>query len=77
MTDMRQPKAEPPDAILTVGEVAALLKVPLSWIYDHCRLPAPEGLPHMKLGKYLRFREREVRDWLVKQQRNRDPVVVK
>ena len=56
------------DAILTVQELAARLKLPLSWVYDHCRVP--NGLPHFKLGKYLRFRESDVRLWLTQQQRN-------
>ncbi len=68
MTETRQPTSAPQDPILTVTEVAALLKVPLSWIYDHCRIP--NGLPYMKLGKYLRFRESDVRVWLTQQQRN-------
>ena len=55
------------DAILTVAEVAALLKVPQSSIYEwtryrsHQRVP----LPHRKVGKYLRFLRTEIDAWLV------------
>ncbi len=41
--------------LLTVKEVASLLKVPISWVYERCRAGAPNPLPHLKLGKYLRF----------------------
>jgi excisionase family DNA binding protein len=52
------------DELLTVEEVASLLKVPKSWIYEHTRKRGAERLPHVKLGKYLRFFESEVRDFL-------------
>ncbi len=43
--------------LLTVDEVASLLKVPPSWVYERCRSGATHPLPHFKLGKYLRFRK--------------------
>ncbi len=46
---------EPQDELLTVEDVAALLRVPPSWVYDHCQEGAADRLPHVKLGKYLRF----------------------
>ena len=55
------------DTVLTVAEVAALLKVPQSSIYEwtrfrtHQRVP----LPHRKVGKYLRFLRSEIDAWLV------------
>ena len=52
------------DALLTVEEVAALLKVPKSWIYCKTRQRGLERLPHVKLGKYLRFDEQAVRAFL-------------
>jgi len=42
--------------LLTVKEVAGLLRVPASWIYDHVRPGCPDPLPAIRLGKYLRFR---------------------
>jgi excisionase family DNA binding protein len=56
--------------LLTVADIAALLKVPVSWVYEHTRRRGVERMPHLKLGKYLRFREREVLDWLDKMRRN-------
>ncbi len=52
------------DRLLTVREVAELLKVPTSWVYGHTRRRTPDRLPHLRLGKYLRFRESDLLDWL-------------
>ena len=48
------------EALLTVHEVAELLRVPVSWVYERTRRRGIERLPHIKIGKYLRFRLREV-----------------
>jgi excisionase family DNA binding protein len=52
------------DELLTVSEIAAVLKVPVSWVYDRTRRRGAERMPHMKLGKYLRFHAAEIREWL-------------
>ena len=57
------------DELLTVKEVARLLKVPSSWVYERCRPGALNPLPHIKLGKYLRFYRDEVLDYLEKLKR--------
>jgi excisionase family DNA binding protein len=49
---------------LTVHEVAALLQVPVSWIYGRMRKRSPERLPGYRLGKYWRFRQDEVVAWV-------------
>jgi len=54
------------DDLLTVTEVAQLLKVPVSWVYERTRRRGFDRIPHLKLGKYLRFSEREVAAWLQK-----------
>ena len=54
-------------SLLTVEEVAALLKVPPSWVYDRTRLRTKERIPGFRLGKYWRFRETDVLAWLEKQ----------
>ena len=62
--------AGPPDAdlheLLTVDEVAALLKVSRSWVYEHTRSlgSRSDRLPHIKVGKYVRFEARAVRAFL-------------
>jgi Helix-turn-helix domain len=48
----------------TVTEIAAALKVPVTWVYERTRRRGPEQMPHLKIGKYLRFRPNEVADWL-------------
>jgi excisionase family DNA binding protein len=48
-------------AWLTVQEAAELLRVPVSWLYDRTRT---NSVPHVKLGKYLRFDRDELNAWL-------------
>ena len=53
-----------PLELLTVEDVATLLKVPKSWVYERTRRRGRDKLPHIKLGKYLRFEEDAVRQFL-------------
>jgi excisionase family DNA binding protein len=53
--------------LLTVHEVAALLQVPVSWIYGRMRKRSSERLPGYRLGKYWRFHEDEVLAWVESQ----------
>ena len=48
-------------AWLTVQEAAELLRVPVSWLYERTRT---NSVPHVKLGKYLRFDRDELYTWL-------------
>ncbi|MDE3155107.1 MAG: helix-turn-helix domain-containing protein [Acidobacteriota bacterium] len=60
------------EELLTVDEVAAWLKVSKSWVYEHTRIRGrhrPEYLPHIKLGKYVRFDPRAVRAFLARESR--------
>jgi excisionase family DNA binding protein len=57
------------DELMTVSEIAGFLKVPVSWVYERTRRRGIERLPHVKLGKYLRFSLPEVKEWLQKQYR--------
>jgi excisionase family DNA binding protein len=52
---------------LTVHEVAALLQVPVSWVYGRMRKRSRERLPGYRLGKYWRFRENEILAWVESQ----------
>ncbi len=56
--------------LLTVDEVAMLLNVPRKWVYRRVGLKPPDGIPHVKVGKYLRFREADVRDFVERLRRN-------
>ncbi len=50
--------------LLTVEEVAQRFKVPKSWLYERTRPNGPERIPHVKLGKYVRFEESVIREFL-------------
>ena len=52
---------------LNVQDVAILLQVPVSWVYDRMRKRSSERLPAYKLGKYWRFSEDEVLAWVKRQ----------
>lgn len=35
--------------------MAQYLSVPVTWVYKRTRKEGPETIPHIKLGKYVRF----------------------
>jgi len=51
-------------ALMTVQEAARFLNVTVSWIYEHVRPGADDPLPVLKLGKYLRFDARDLREYV-------------
>lgn len=53
--------------LLTVVELAEILKVKLSWIYSKTREKGPNAIPRVSVGKYIRFRLPDVLDWLNEQ----------
>jgi hypothetical protein len=52
--------------ILDAKELAARLKLPTSWIMEATRSRAVDPVPHLKFGKYVRFRwgSPEMNEWL-------------
>jgi len=50
--------------LLTVQELADLLRVPVSWVYGHTRKRSRERIPGYRVGKYWRFSADEVMSWL-------------
>lgn len=58
------------DGLVGPAEIAQMLKVPISWVYERTRRRGIERMPHFKLGKYLRFSKEEVLDWVHKSRRN-------
>ena len=46
--------------------LADFLGVPVGWVYKRTRRHGPELIPHIKLGKYVRFdpASTEFQDWL-------------
>jgi excisionase family DNA binding protein len=53
--------------VLTVAQVAELLQIPKSSVYEKTRVRrgAAPPLPCRRVGKYLRFFDTEVMAWLV------------
>lgn len=47
------------EKLLTVDELAKVLNVPKSWIYERTR-QGQEAIPHLKFGKYVRFDSQKV-----------------
>jgi len=50
--------------LMTVEEIARVLHVPVSWVYERTRRRGRDRIPHIKLGKYLRFEIDAVRAWV-------------
>jgi excisionase family DNA binding protein len=63
---MRSPANTP---LLDAGGVADLLGVPKTWVLAEARA---DRIPHVRLGRYVRFDPDELRDWW-KASRHRGP----
>ncbi len=50
------------DKLLTADEVAELLKVKTEWVWAQARAGR---IPHVRLGRYRRFRESAIEAWLL------------
>jgi excisionase family DNA binding protein len=56
--------------LIGIKTMAEILDVPESWIYSRTRT---REIPHYKVGKYVKFNESEVMEWLkVKQTKLED-----
>lgn len=66
MMVMRIAETSPPDRLLTAAEVGELLQVRSSWVLDAARRNA---IPHIRLGRYVRFRRADIEEWLLSQRR--------
>jgi excisionase family DNA binding protein len=53
------------DRLLTAREVAELLSVPVSWVRQESRA---DRIPHLRLGRYVRYDREAVLAWLEQQQ---------
>ena len=58
------------ESLLTVRDVSVLLHVAVSWVYRHTRPHCPNQIPHIRIGKYLRFSAADIAAYL---QRCRTP----
>ena len=59
-----------PEEILTINELAERLKIKPSWIYAKTMERGEGTIPKIKVGKYIRFDESEVLQWLKEKQQN-------
>ena len=49
------------ELILDVNGLASYLKVTKSWVYERTHL---NEIPHYKIGKFTRFKKKEIDKWL-------------
>lgn len=49
------------EPLVDAKAVATHLAVPVSWVFESARSGA---IPHLRLGRYVRFRLSEVDEWL-------------
>jgi excisionase family DNA binding protein len=49
--------------LLTAAEVAALLGVPKTWVYEQSRLGR---IPTVTLGRYKRYRQAAIEEWVAR-----------
>jgi excisionase family DNA binding protein len=49
------------DRLLNAGEVAAILHVARSWVYEETR---HGRMPHVRLGRYVRYRRVAIEEWV-------------
>ena len=50
--------------LVGIKEMAQKLDLPVSWLYSRTRT---NEIPHYKIGKYVKFNESEVWDWIKQQ----------
>jgi excisionase family DNA binding protein len=49
------------EEIFDVQELAAYLKVEVTWVYKQCYL---KTIPYFKAGKYTRFKRAQIDSWI-------------
>jgi excisionase family DNA binding protein len=47
--------------LLTAEQVAEMLQVPKSWVYEAAR---EQRIPHIRLGRYVPFEREQLDSWL-------------
>ncbi len=62
----------------TPEDLAEYLGVTVGWVYKHCRKNCLDRVPHIKLGKYLRFdpESSEFQDWLASHYAGPRPAII-
>jgi excisionase family DNA binding protein len=59
------------ERLLTCKELAECLRVPVSWVYAQTRQKGTDTIPIIRVGKYCRFVEQDVLEWLRRRQSKR------
>jgi hypothetical protein len=57
------------NSLLNPKQLADMLGVPVSFVYDRTRQTSSDPIPHFKLGKYVRFDMGHVGEWLKERSR--------
>jgi hypothetical protein len=59
--------------VIDAEELARRLNVPLSWVQEHTRSRIVDPIPHLKLGKFVRFEWGSplLEEWRERQRRGR------
>ena len=57
---------QPRCSLMNVREAAVYLGQTERWVYRHCQRGAVYVLPHLRLGKYLMFRQLDLDQWIEK-----------
>ena len=52
------------DRLLTAEQVGEMYQVPKTWVYGRTRKRGSEKLPCVKLGKYVRFQQGAVEEYM-------------
>jgi excisionase family DNA binding protein len=60
-------------SLLTAGQVAKLLGVPTSWVYEQSRRGR---IPTVTLGRYRRYRAEAIDEWLEELERNGESIAL-
>jgi excisionase family DNA binding protein len=60
----------PHDEVITADEVAALLRMTPAWVYSETRR---NRIPHMRLGRYFRYRRSAIEAWMSAMEDGTDP----
>ena len=63
-TSHREAEVSLSEPLLTAEDAAALLRVRTSWVYEATRTGR---LPHLKVGRHLRFLRSDLEAWLREQ----------
>lgn len=58
------------DRLLMPEEAAEILRVKVSWLYQHTRRRSQDRIPFVKIGHYVRFREKDLLAYIDRQMKS-------